>query len=138
VGLVGSDVNRVHRSELKFPIRDLHAPAAAQSDDDMRMMVAFQAGEPSRIEFKVAHMELHLLAKSSNQDLARCSLKLASPMSGELVRLQFDALPAEARFKPPHGWRVLGAALADTLARHGSASGRRRLCAVGAEGDHNL
>jgi hypothetical protein len=136
VGLVGSDVNRIHRSELKFPVSDLHAPTAAEADDHMCMMVAFQAREASRFEFKVAHMELHLLAQVSNQDLARCSPKLAAPMCGELVWLQFDTVPAEARFKPPDGWWVSGAA--DTLARHGFASRRCRLCTVGAEGDHYL
>lgn len=87
MGLVGSDVDGIHRSELKFSTGDLHAPAAAQTDDDMRMMMAFQAGEASRFEFKVAHMELHLLSQVSNQDLARCSPELAAPMCGELVWL---------------------------------------------------
>jgi hypothetical protein len=87
VGLVGSDVNSIHRSEPKFSTGDLHASAAAQADDDMRMMMSFQAGEASRFEFKVAHMELHLLSQVSNQDLARCSPELAAPMCGELVWL---------------------------------------------------
>ena len=123
MGLAGSDVNCIHRSERKLPIRDLHPPAAAQPDDDMRMMMALQAGEAPGLEFKVAHMELHLLAQVSNQDLARRSPKLATAMSGELVGLEIDTVPAEAGFKPPDGWRRLsGAALANTLARHGSAS----------------
>jgi hypothetical protein len=70
VGLVGSDVNRIHRSEFKFPTSDLHTAAAANADYDMRMMMAFQAGEAASFEFEVAHMELHLLAQVSNQDLA--------------------------------------------------------------------
>jgi len=70
VGLVGSDVNRIHRSEFKLPTSDLHPAAAAKADYDMRMMMAFQAGEAPGFEFKVAHMELHLLAQVSNQDLA--------------------------------------------------------------------
>jgi hypothetical protein len=70
VGLVGSDVNRIHRSELKLPVRDLYAAAAAQPDYDMRMMMAFQAGEAPGFEFKVTHMEPHLLAQVSDKDLA--------------------------------------------------------------------
>jgi hypothetical protein len=70
VGLVGSDVNRIHRSEFKFPTSDLHAAAAAKADYHMRMMMAFQAGEAPGLEFKVAHMELYLLAQVSNQNLA--------------------------------------------------------------------
>jgi hypothetical protein len=138
VGPVGSDVNRIHRSQVKFPISNLYASAAAQPDHDVRVMMAFQAGEAPCLEFKVAHMEFHLLAQVSNQDLARRPAKLAAPMSGELVRLQFDTIPAEARFEPPDDWRVPGSALADTLARHGYASRRWRLCTIGAEGDHHF
>jgi hypothetical protein len=56
VCLVGRDVDHIHRSELKFPISDLYAAAAAHADHDMRVMMAFQTGEAACFEFKVAHM----------------------------------------------------------------------------------
>lgn len=56
VCLVGRDVDHIHRSELKFPISDFYAAAAAHADHDMRVMMAFQTGEAACFEFKVAHM----------------------------------------------------------------------------------
>ena len=124
MGLVGRDVNRIHRSERKFPISDLYAAAAAYADHDMRVVMALQAGEAACFEFKVAHMELHLLPELSNQDLARCPAKLAAPIGGELVWLQLDTGPSKAPLKPPQDRRIPGLVMAHLLARHGLNRGR--------------
>ncbi len=107
MGLIGSDINRIHRLEHVIPVPNADRPASAHADHDMSVTMLLQAGVAARLQFEITQVKRDALAEFSGQHLARGAGKFASGVRADFVGFHFDMFPAVLTAKPPQHWRLI-------------------------------